>query len=38
MKLITSIMGAAYDTHSKAAAAWIIGEYAEYIDDSLQLI
>jgi len=35
MKLITSIMSEAYDTQSKASAAWIVGEYAEYIDDSL---
>lgn len=38
MKLITKIIGEAYDSPSKSAAAWIVGEYAEYIDDSLQII
>ncbi|KAL4502484.1 hypothetical protein ABPG72_012071 [Tetrahymena utriculariae] len=38
MKLITPLISETYDPRSKASAAWIVGEYAEYIDDSLQII
>ena len=38
MKLITSLISETYDLRSKASAAWIVGEYAEFIDDSLKII
>ena len=35
MEYITKIIHLAYDQQAKAAAAWILGEYAEYISSSL---
>jgi hypothetical protein len=35
MTLITKIFPGVYDSQSKSAAAWIVGEYAEYIPDAL---
>ena len=38
MELITKIFPEAYDSKSKSAAAWIVGEYAEFIPNSLEII
>lgn len=38
MVKITMIIPEAYDAQSKSAAAWIVGEYAEYIPNSLHII
>ncbi|EGR27514.1 hypothetical protein IMG5_194630 [Ichthyophthirius multifiliis] len=38
MELITKIIPQAFDQSAKAAAAWILGEYAEYIPNSLQIL
>ena len=38
LKIIRQIFDNVTEAESKAAVAWVIGEFAEYLNDSFQLI